>query len=292
MRYGTWDTLFNVLVLIFWFRLWQRGGRAVVFNPYLAPLGRAADAAVRFLQPVFVMLRPRAIAALAVVFLLVLRGLAAPASGNAWILRFGFSFTRPGSPAWSSAVVFSFLSFGIFLYKLWGLSLLYAARGSRDAVGYPRETLHELARPFSAQRPEWRPFCFLASGLLLAGLLHAAGRPVSTPFLAAGAAAPAAPLLVIRWIISALAAWVDLLLLIRTFLIVLIIGSWIAMFATSPGIAGFCRDWTELILGPFRRFPVRIGMLDLTPLVFLLAIQLLVYPLLMGLLLFAYTAAA
>ena len=35
----------------------------------------------------------------------------------------------------------------------------------------------------------------------------------------------------------------------------------------------FCREWLNMLMGPLRRYPLRIGMIDLTPIVMIIAIQ-------------------
>jgi uncharacterized protein YggT (Ycf19 family) len=292
MQYGTWDTLFNILVLLFWFGLWiHEDDRRLYFNPYLTPLARASGGAIQFLRPVFFGLSARAIAAAAIGFLLVLRGLAAPAQPAAWIVRFGFEIRQPAGSAIPASLLFSVLSFAIFLFKLWGLSLLFAPT-PRSLAGHSAQTVHELARPFTRLRPEFRPVALLGFGIVIAAALNAAGAPSDSPFSALTGTLGRSPAWALRYAISTLAAWVDLLLLVRSTLLVLIIGSWIGTFTGAVGIAAFCRDWTDLLLGPLRRYPIRFGLFDLTPLVVLLAIQYLVYPILMGILLVAYGALA
>ena len=72
--------------------------------------------------------------------------------------------------------------------------------------------------------------------------------------------------------LSALIMWVSILPLIASLLTVVIIGSWIAMFSGSTSTMYVCNEWMTFLLGPLRRYPIRIGMLDLTPLIALLAL--------------------
>ena len=59
------------------------------------------------------------------------------------------------------------------------------------------------------------------------------------------------------------------------------------MFGHSHAIMVFCREWMDLLLGPLRRYPMRLGMLDLTPLIFIILLRL-VHSLLMALLWTSY----
>jgi uncharacterized protein YggT (Ycf19 family) len=35
-----------------------------------------------------------------------------------------------------------------------------------------------------------------------------------------------------------------------------------------------CREWTDTLLGPLRRYPLRIGMIDLSPLIYIVVLGL------------------
>ena len=300
MRFGTWDILFNILLLLFWFRIWSAEERNVFFNPYLAPLGRVSESAVNFLRPVFFGMRVRQIAAVALVFLIFFRSIifhgVAGSHDASWVLRLGFE-RQIDTGSFISCLIFSFLSFGVFLFKLWGISLVFVRTASSASFDHTTGTLYYLSRPFPNVRPKLRPVLLLAFGMLLAFLLDLAGVPKLVPQTIA---LPVminwtdSPFLVnlLKLAISALAGWVDLLLVIQTFLILLIIGSWISMFMASRGIMFFCREWMDMILGPLRRHPIRIGMFDLTPLIFILAIQFFIYPLLKGILFASYSVLA
>jgi len=48
-----------------------------------------------------------------------------------------------------------------------------------------------------------------------------------------------------------------------------------------------CRDWINLLLGPLRRYPVKIGMFDLSPIIFFFAIGI-AHTLLMSVIFAAY----
>jgi len=261
MDFGRWDTLFNFLVLFFWFGIWNSGERNTFFNPFLAPLAKGLNWTVKFLAPVFPGLSPRAVFSVALVVLLAMRGLAAPQNG-VWILGIGFERANVDTNAMGYCLAFSALSFGIFVFKLWGLSLIYVRTAHGASATHTTGALYALARPFSDIRPEHRPWVLWLSGTVLALLLHRAGA-IGPPVCGS---------LVMRAAISALAGWVNVLAVIQGLVILLIIGSWVSMFTGSHVLMFMCREWLDLLLGPLRRHPVRLGMLDLSPLVFLLLI--------------------
>jgi len=290
MQLGMWDTLFNILLFIFWFRIWNEEERDVTFNPYLAPMGRASDTAVNFLRPVFFTIPPRLIAAIVLVFLIVFRSLGframAESRGLSWVLRLGFdkSVVTPGILSW---LVFSFESFAVFLFKIWGFSLLYLHSRRDSFVSHTTGAIHYAARPFTDFKVELRPLILLAYGIVLIFLLNMTGQKT---FGLAPWDLATPPVLLIRFAISALAGWVSILSIVLSVMVILIIGSWVSMFTGSHSVMFFCKDWMDLILGPLRRYPLRIGMIDLSPLIFFFGIRYLVFPLLIRILLASYNA--
>ncbi len=260
MQSDMWDTLTNLLLLLFWFRIWVVEDRELVFNRFLSPIGRFSGAAIGFLKPVFFGTPPRVIAAVALGFLLVFRGML----GIGGHLQFGFvvAYARPDGVA--TYVILSLLSFARFVFRLWGLAIIYA-HGSSSAFDHATGTLDTVSRPFTSIRPEWRPFVLLGAGVLIAGATALTGGTrldVITPVKA-----------IVFFAGSALMEWADLIPLIVGILILLIIGSWVSVFTHSDGMMLFCHEWLRLFMGPLRNYPLRIGMLDLTPLVLIVALK-------------------
>lgn len=289
MDYGTWDTLFNIVFIIFWFRIWMSEDLGLFFNPYLAPLAHLSDSTLNFLRPVFFRTPPRMIAAVALSFLLVFRGMIfhgmAVAKEASWVLRLGFERQSDASGIVLS-LVFSILSFAVFLFKLWGLSLIYVRTRPGSSRDHATDTLYHLSRPFSDLRPDLRPFGLLCYGISLAFLLNLAGEttPATTTW-------QQTPLLVVilKYCLSAIAGWVQVLPVVRSLMILLIIGSLASIFTASRALMFFCREWIDLFLGPLRRYPIRIGMFDLTPIVLFIVIGY-VYRILIVILLRSYAA--
>jgi uncharacterized protein YggT (Ycf19 family) len=275
MYFSTWDLLLNVVTMLFWFRLWMPEDRDLYFNPHLSSLWRFSEAVVSSLRSVFFRTPARLIALIALLFLLVFRGitfygLAMRAENAAWLLRLGFerNLLYPGNTGVFTFVAFSFLSFAAFLFTFWGVSLLYASQRS-STFNHASETLYHVSRPFSLVRMEFRPLVLLAFGLLLAFLVNLDVTARNVPSMADDLTLRTFA----RYLLSALRGWADVLNAVQMFLIVLIIGSWAAMFSTSSALMFFCKDWIDLLLGPLRRFPLRIGILDLTPILFFFVVK-------------------
>jgi uncharacterized protein YggT (Ycf19 family) len=279
MQFNSWDTLFNILLLIFWFRIWERDDRSTTINPYIASLHRLSDAVVNFLRPVFFVLSPRMIAAVSLVFLIALRAFAAPREEGAWELILGFSnvVRQPTGDSVNSFLLFSLLSFALFLFKLWGLSLIFVRADSGAQSENTTAALFQLARPFSDLRYEWRPGVLFVFGCLLVAAMDLVGG-------IEGGSAPYQPL---RCAVLALACWVSILSVVIQIIFLLIIGSWVSLFTSAQNIMFFCKDWMDFFLGPMKNYPLRIGMLDLTPLAFMFLLFI-VEGLLMGILFNSY----
>ena len=272
------DTIFNVLLLLFWLQIWIGHDKSLSFNPYAAPWARTSNSIMGFLQPAFLGLPAKAVASLALVFLLVLRGVAAPREPSGWILNLGFEIRQPLNESLLSHIAFSFVSFGIFLFKLCGLSLIFVRTGKGIPSLHTTAALYHMARPFTLLNIRLRPLVFLGMGIAFALLLNLVGNPVPQEALrlmlalnnlpqstlqAGGVAA------LFKLAISTMYGFVQILSLLQQFVILLIIGSWVSILSHSHGVAFFCREWMDLLLGPLRRYPLRLGTLDLTPLVFM-----------------------
>ncbi len=281
MSFAPIDILFNIVVLFFWFRMWNREERDIPLNPYLSKL-------VTFTQPVIDLFRamfgkaPASWAATAaLLFLILFRGLALPAlnpesAREAWVLKMGFSSVSPAMHSGRNAlfyVMFSGLSFAIFLFQVWGLAMLFVGTRRDIQTGHhPAETLYFVARPFADIRMLFRPWILLVYGVGLACAVHMAGMGWMT--FHSGSPAGLA-WIIVRYAIIAGSGAVDLLLVLRFLIIILIIGSWIVMFTGNEALMILCREWLDFLLGPFRRYPVRIGPLDITPIVAFLALDIL-----------------
>lgn len=277
MNFDTWDLAFNMVLFIFWFRIWASDSRDTFFNHLMGPISRLADSIIRFLSPVFLGLPARIIAVLVFVFLVILRGMAVPYSA-VWTLTIGFQRGADTSNLFS-CILFSVLSFAVFLFKIWGISLIYVRTGAAP-YNHAAGTLFHVSLPFTRIRPEYRPITLLAIGMVLVGLTDYFGNPQLTPhsqyYIQGNIGWGDNPLLLIlvKLCIVALAGWTGVLTTLAELMIFLIVVSWIAMFANSVPIRMFCREGIDFLLGPLRKHPIVIGMLDITPIIFFFIIQL------------------
>ena len=289
MQFNMWDTVFNLLMLAFWFRIWSEGRPKLIFNPYLAPFDRFSTAALNFLRPVFPGLSGRTVSIMAVAFLILLRAALAMRLPDGWLLFFGFEIRQPIPYSIATYILYSTVSFGSFLFKLFGLSLLFA--WSEDAPSlHTRAVLYHLAQPFSRVPLRIRPGVLILIGGILAFLLATCGQKptlellqnlhIPGPMIEAVRNMPetgnqSAIIILLRSFLSSLGGLVSILSILIQAVFFLIIISWISLFAGSRRMAEFCQDWLSLILTPLQRFKLRVGMFDLTPIVFLVAVSVL-----------------
>ena len=260
MDFSGWDNLINLLIAVLWFGAWGMDNRYAYFNSYLRPVHGRFDALFTFLRPAFFNAPARVIALILVAALLLIRALIVPRAAT-WEITLGIppiaALVEPFQYApWSMALAWSCLSIGVFFFKFWSICCPYLGT-TRRPEGQVQTALHALTAPFSWIHPIARPPILLAFGIGLGILLQSIGgdRPVD---LLAGAKA----------LLAVVAAWVALLDLLRWVVLVVIVGHWIGMGTGAQNLGWMCEEWLDHLLGPLRRYPIRIGMLDITPFIF------------------------
>ncbi len=291
MHLDTWDTLFNILFLFFWFKIWVGVDRVTFFNPHLSHVSRFSDSIIDFLKPVFFGASSKFIAIFSLCFLFVFRGVLflslAGRYDTEWVLSIEFVGRQVASHHVVTYVAFSVLSFVIFLLKLWALSLVYAMTGRNVVQGHTTNALSYLARPFSGIAMELRPIFFFICATLTFACLDYAGTPVTVSGLTMpveiGWDTDMFVLLLVKLVILSFVVIASVFPIIIKLLVMLIIGSLISMLARARTVMFFCREWIDMLLGPLHRYPVRIGAFDFTPLVFVI-ITVYIYGIMMHLL--------
>ena len=274
MTFETIDLIFNVILFLFWIRIWGRQDRLAFFNPYILALGRLPLAAINMLQPAFRRLPERVVAILIFVLLIVLRALAGPQDTGLWHITMGFaSMSLPPEAGPGSYVLFSLLSFAAFLFRVWGLSILYLAFASIPPAQQTGAALHFMSMPFTRINQTWRPAVLLGVGMVI-GLLAVIGLHTAITVIGVRASGPLiagdlSSRTFVQTFLMACSGWTDILLVMQQFMIIFIIGSIISMLTGSGSVSFLCREWIDFLLGPLRNYPLRIGMFDLTPWIFI-----------------------
>lgn len=264
MNIGIWDSLYNIILLLFWNIIWTGDGFDMVRNPLLAPIVKVQNKAIDFLKPLLPFLPSRLIAATALLFLIVFRGVTIPPSAK-WPLVFGLSGAISHGGNMLTNILFSFLSFAIFTFQIWALSLFYVKTKQQASYSTNTDALFNIAKPFSFIEVSIRPIVILLFGMLIAySLLTFSYNPQNTDTLI---------VTLTKLAVISLSGLVSVLGIIRHLIVIMIIGSLFASFSAAPHILKICRDGIDTLVGPLRRYPLRIGMFDLTPIIFLLAIQ-------------------
>lgn len=267
MKLSMWDILFNMLLLALWMREWAYRERQTLFNPYLETVKRSSDSVLEPMRAALGLSRMRVVLIIIGAILLAMRALLI-INDSSWLTGIGREIIKPHTGDFMPAFMLSVFSFAIFLFNLWGMSLIYCRGSECHVSGHPVETLFFAAKPFTSIPVKMRPVALLAYGMLLGAAIHLFPASVGTVRPEYSSLARIVP----RLVISALIGWTMMLSVLLNLLFAFIILSWVSMFTGSMNLAMFTRDWIDAIIGPFRHNRFRIGMLDLTAIIFFIAV--------------------
>lgn len=277
MQFETWDLLFNLAFVILWFRIFNPAPEGDFWNPYTVPLRKFTDSLLGPLRPAFPGLPASFVAAFLLVIVLAVRALACPRMPVEWKIQMGLLTGFAQTDTLAGCFTGSCVSAAVFLLQVWFLALLYLPARHNLSSDRTRNALFVLTRPFSALPHALRPIVLVLGGmglaLLVERLLPAHGLMTSKALVEANLLTATPLTATIRLLLLGLSLAATTLYMLQQVIIFLIIGAWGGSMFALPGLAFFCREWTDLLLGPLRRRPVRIGLLDLTPLVFLILLS-------------------
>ncbi len=264
---GLIELLFQFYFLLFLVRLSVPDSGQMAFNRMYKFVGSLTDPVLRFLGKV-VPARPRFLAPLAALILIILiQGALYGNSGfAARSLNLGLGLWEFNTqlPFWGIAKSFSF--YLVFLYRFYAFFLLIALF---SPLMTSPDQLSRLVRKVVLPRDKGKIGLLILAGffalaLVLLRILYQAGSLVR----------PVIPVTVIP-AAAVFSAVTCLLPLIQIFIILIIIRAVFSWFASAPRM-GLLSDWIEFLtdpfLLPFRRLGLRVGMLDLSPLVAIFAL--------------------
>ncbi len=242
-----------------------------MFNPYLTQISRVSDALINFLRPVFFKTPSRIIALSALLFIILFRGIMfhgiAATREASWSLILGSPFKISGQADIFTSLAFSLSSFLIFIFNIWGISLLYFFKVKNTPSSRSEGLLYYLSRPCTDAPPLARPFILIALGSLITLLIHSAQAHAMPLWqLSHGKNNP------FYFVIQSLIGWANVLPIIQQIMLILVIGSWISTFTGSSGLTIICSEWINFLLGPMRRRRLIIGMFDISPIIFIFAV--------------------
>lgn len=285
---------FNILLLLFWVRLWAAPDREFYFNPFLSGTVRMTDSVLAFLRPVLNLPEPVA-AWLIMVFVVAFKTLFCGRLQVVWTITFGtgFTFAPPIiEHHWGPQLLFSVFHFVAFLLKFWCVYLIVKVITPPMRANRATETLAFFARPFSR-------LPFIAQAVVLAALHVALAFAVSrtgvmnsvNPLTQETTAIAASPFLSGPLVVQLLkTGWLAALsmadgfsILIRA-LFVLIIGNFAAAILQAQSVLIICLEGVELLMGRFARNRAVTGMgFDFTPLIFFFVVDMAYRSLCLGL---------
>ena len=161
---------FNILLICFWLRLIPQRSRATFRNPVVYRAARIAESAAAFLQGALPFVPRYAMALAALVFIVVFRGAFAAWTGGLWLESAGFWNVKCDTGTPGSAALFSLISFGILLHRALVLqfALSFFSR-RRPAIG--RNPFYGALRAIAAPVSDLPRIAQLAIALLLGSLL-------------------------------------------------------------------------------------------------------------------------
>lgn len=270
------DNIWNLLLVVFWFGIWNGKQRSIVFNPYVARIEAMTGRIAYFVKPAFSLLPVQAIMVFLFILLIFLRGALFHGTAAAHNIEWGLSFGIARSISCKDVphcIVFSFLSFLLFMLRFWTLHLLYF----RSLPAHPGETIASIAAPFPAIRREFQPFVLLFIGMAAAVFLDLTGK-IPTDYQGSGVlSVTLLPLdttainLLSRILLVSLAGCLQILPILSLTIIVLIVAFWISLLLQKQDLFKIASDWSQFFLYPLRsRINLIIGTLDLVPILFVL----------------------
>lgn len=284
---------FNLLLLLFWVRLWSAPEKEFYFNPFLSGTVKITDSVLAFLRPVLY-LPEQAAAAVILLFGILFKTILFLRLQATWTIKFGtffhFSPQAVGDQI-SPLLLFSLLHFISFLFKLWTVYLFVRLITPAFRTTRASEAFAFFARPFSRLPLLAQPAVLFALHVALAMIVSRIGvlstisqitegaKPVpDSPFLAGPAFAQ---VLKTGWL-AALSFADGLALLTRT-LFILILGNLAAAVLQMRGTVIICSEGVELLLGRFARKPVGGMGFDFTPLIFFFVVDMVYNSICLGL---------
>ena len=275
---------FNILLLLFWVRLWSVPEKEFYFNPFISGTVKFTDSALAFLRPVLC-LPEQAACAVVLVFLLLFKTLLFSRLGVTWHLSLGtyfqFSPLAAADHRAASALLFSVLHVALFFVRLWTLLVLVRLITPAFRVTRASEALAFFARPFSLLPPLAQPFALLLLHGLLAfactrtGTLSILGQPLEAQLPEAASPFLGGPLywqlLKTGWL--AVLSFADGLMFLTRGLFILIVGNLVAALLQVRGAMIICSEGADLLLGRFARRNTAGAGFDFAPLIFFFVVN-------------------
>lgn len=280
------DFILNLLLLTFWARIWIGRSSDSFFNPFISMLLTPSDKAISFLDRTLGKI-PDLLETIAVtVFIfvskcLIIKGLAAGISDSPIILSIGIARYADISDL-RSCLITGALTFGIMLFNIWALAMIYA--NGRFHQTRSSGALKAVAAPFSYIPVQLQPVILVIFSCLLAIAADATGTycPSGPLTVELGWGSDPVAAIAVKLTAISLTALVNVISVICTALIAFIVISWIGLMSGKPDLTMMAKEFTDLILGPFRRYPIMIGMLDISPIIFLIVLQNFLHPVLLN----------
>ena len=274
-------TATNCLLLLFWVRLWSRPDRELYFNPFLSAPTRLTDRSIDFLRPALP-LPDGLLALLLLLFLLAFRAavLIAAHAELPWQITLGTVFLFvPRTPDVNSGMIFSLLHFLFFIVRYWGVYVLIQCLTPVRRRDRTSEAFRFAARPLSMLRTWAQILLLLATNGVLVAALTYFGAPYSHPLIAGTEhlvvpALPATDIHLPELALLTLCSIADLLVTAWQLMFSLLIGAFAAAMLQNALLGTVCNEAVATMIGSTRKRLI-VGIIDFTPLLYMLSAHLL-----------------
>lgn len=286
MMNGYLQLFFNVILLLFWARLWTPRSGAFYFNPFLARATLLTDRVYTFFAPALRLSEP----AMTLLILLVVwafKALMVGRLGGEWQVLVGsaFIFSAPViAEAWWPHFLFSGLHFFLFIVRLWAVYYVVMLITPVFRSSRALEVFAFLARPFSGL-PRWlQPIVLVLAHFVIVSLIARAGELKTLSILSLEIqeiAVGKSPFLVgTEWsqamhlVALAVLSVLDGLSFLTSSLVFVIVCQLVSVIIGFNVLALICQETCDMLLGRFSKGKRLVtGVLDFTPLIFFFVVQ-------------------
>lgn len=271
----------DLLLLMFWVRLWSQPDKDLYFNPFLSAPTRLTDRVLDFLRPALP-IPGRLTALLLLAFFLVFRAVTLQhfLVDEPWVLTLGTHVHfLPREPGASGAMTFSVLHFLFFVARYWGVYLLI-----QFLTPIPRRDRSSQAFAFAALPlpllRRWMQLLLLLAvhGLLVLELSRVGfippTAPDAPPHAIEAAVLPSGPVSLRNLVCLCLLSVADALTMAWQLMFALLVSSFVAAMLQNAALLAISNEGVSTMLGGGRRRLI-VGFLDLTPLLYMASIYLL-----------------
>lgn len=286
MMNGYLQLFFNVILVLFWARLWTPRNGAFYFNPFLARATLLTDRVYAFFTPALRLSEP-AMTLLILMVIWTFKALVVGRLGGEWQVLIGsaFIFSAPViADAWWPHFLFSGLHFFLFIVRLWAVYYMVMLITPVFRSSRALEVFAFLARPFSVL-PRWsQPIVLIMAHFSIVSMIARAGELKTLSILSLQIqeiAVGKSPFLVgtelsqaLHLAALAVLSVLDGMSFLTSSLVFVIVCQLVSAILGLRVLSVICQETCDMLLGRFSKGKRLVaGVLDFTPLIFFFVVQ-------------------